>query len=74
MVSLADLFNKAAHCERLMERERDEVRNAAYRLLRDMWIALAHQRPLLSPEELAREVAAIEEIQSGFQRANNPTR
>lgn len=70
MASLTDLFNKAAQCERLMEQEHDEIRHAAYRLLRDMWIALAHQRPLLSPEDLAREVAAIEEIQSGFLRAN----
>lgn len=72
MASLTDLFNKAAHCERLMEQERDEVRIAALRLLRDLWVALAHQRPLLSPEELAREVAAIEQLQSGFLRAIDP--
>lgn len=66
MASQSELFAKAAECELLMERERDEVRNTAYRLLRDMWIGLANECASMSSEELALEVASIDKIQLGL--------
>lgn len=66
MASQSEIFEKAAECELLMERERDQVRNTACRLLRDMWIALANESTSMSSEELALEVASLDQIQSGF--------
>lgn len=66
MASQSELFKKAAECELSMERERDEIRSAAYRLLRDMWIASANESVSMSAGELAHEIAGIDQIQSGF--------
>jgi len=72
MTAQSDLFEKAAACDRLRNEETDEVRKTAFRLLRDMWIALAKESSEMSRRELAQEVAAIEAIQVGLQRTNNP--
>jgi len=42
MSSQSDLFNKATECERLMNLEADEDKKPAFKLLREMWIALAN--------------------------------
>ena len=35
-----------------------------FKVLRDLWTALANESVVLSPDHLAKEIAAIEELQS----------
>jgi hypothetical protein len=74
MNSQSDLFERAAACDRLRDEETDEIRKTAFRLLRDMWIALANESAEMSREELTQEVSALAEIQSGLQRSSGSTR
>jgi hypothetical protein len=60
----AELFEKAADCERAMELATDPWQKITFKLLRDMWIALANESLSMSKLQLANEIAAIEEIQS----------
>ncbi len=66
MSSRAGLLERAAQCEQQMNRETDEVRKAVFRLIRDMWVALANERSSMTATELARQIAAVETIQAGF--------
>ena len=65
-MSAVDLLKRAAECERLMDGEPDDVRKIAFRLIRDIWIALANECASMKVEELAQEVAAISQIQLGL--------
>jgi len=60
----AELFDKAADCERAMNVASDPWQQVTFKLLRDMWIALANESLSMSKLQLANEIAAIEEIQS----------
>lgn len=60
----ADLFNKAADCQRALELATSPEQQIALRLLRDMWTCLANESLNLPPDQLAKEIAAIEELQS----------
>jgi hypothetical protein len=62
----ADLFDRAEDCERAFGAAGDPEAKAALKILRDMWIALANESSGLSEASLAKEVAAIEELQSAF--------
>jgi hypothetical protein len=62
----ADLFDRAEDCERAFSAAGDPEAKAALKILRDMWIALANESSGLSEDNLAREVAAIEELQSAL--------
>ena len=64
MLRQADLFDRAEGCERAFGAEHDPDAKAALKILRDMWIALANESSGLSEVSLAKEVAAIEELQS----------
>jgi hypothetical protein len=64
MSSQSDLLNKAAECERLMNLETNEDKKLAFKLLREMWIAVANESATLEPEELARQIASVEKIQA----------
>jgi hypothetical protein len=70
MQSREDLLKRAAECEQLMDGKVDDLRRAAFRLLRDMWIALANESAAMAPEELAQDLAAIAQIQLGLQMAS----
>jgi hypothetical protein len=59
----AELFDKAADCERGMNTVSDPWQKVTFRLLRDMWIALANESVSMTKPQLANEIAAIEEIQ-----------
>jgi hypothetical protein len=61
------LFDRAAHCERLMNLSSDPVNKETLKQLRDMWIALANESTNMSAQELAKEIISIEAIQSGFE-------
>ncbi len=69
MAKQSDVFDKAAECERLMNLETDEVRKAAYQSVRSMWIELANEFALMTPEEFAKHFDDIDKIQAGFQEA-----
>jgi|HubBroStandDraft_6_1064221.scaffolds.fasta_scaffold3291592_1 hypothetical protein len=60
----AELFDKAADCERAMNTASEPWQKVTFRLLRDMWIALANESLSMTKPQLANEIAAIEEIQS----------
>ncbi|HEY6259248.1 MAG TPA: hypothetical protein VIY51_26010 [Xanthobacteraceae bacterium] len=64
MLRQADLFNRAQDCERALDAALDPQKKIALKILRDMWIALANESSGLSELDLAKQVAAIEELQS----------
>ena len=54
-----------------MNRETDEVKRSALRLIKEMWIALANESVGMPSAELTREIAAIDEIQNGLLDGKN---
>lgn len=60
------LFDRATECSRLMNLETDHVKKSIFRLLRDMWIALANESAGVSGDQLAVEIKMIDDIQSGL--------
>ena len=67
----AELFDKAADCERAMSVASDPWQKVTFKLLRDMWIALANESLSMSTPQLTNEIAAIEEIQCAATGAAN---
>ena len=68
MTSLPDdLLKRAVECDRLIDLEADPTIQAMLKLIAEMWVALANESTSMSAEELARQIAAIEKIQSQFQ-------
>jgi hypothetical protein len=67
----AEIFDRAAECDRLMNRETDEVKRTALRLVKEMWIALANESVGMPSAVLTREIAAIDEIQNGLLDGKN---
>jgi len=47
-----------------MNLETNEDKKLAFKLLREMWIAVANESATLEPEELARQIASVEKIQA----------
>jgi hypothetical protein len=69
MISQADacdLLKRAVEYDGLMKLEADPTRQIVFRLMRDMWLELANETSM-SAQELAHEVAAIEQIQCDFE-------
>jgi hypothetical protein len=64
MTIQADLFERAAECERLMNLAADSRKQLALRLARDMWIALGNASVNMSHEILSKEIAVLEAIQA----------
>jgi hypothetical protein len=64
MSSQAELFERAATCERAIGGIGDPSRQLALRLLRDLWIAAANESPSMTDAQVAREIASIEKIQA----------
>ena len=67
MSEQSKLFDRAAHCARLMNLSSDPVNKETFRRLRDMWIVLANESTSMSAQELAKEIISIEAIQSGLE-------
>ena len=59
----SDLFDRAAECQQALELATNPEQKIALKLLRDMWTALANEYPALRPDQVAKEIAAIEELQ-----------
>jgi len=60
----SELFDRAAECERLTQEASDTGKQTAFRMLREMWIALANESSSMSSQMLAKEIAAIDELQA----------
>lgn len=60
----ANLFDRAADCQRAFDLASTPVDKSTFKILRDMWTALANESLSLSQDRLAKEIAAIEELQS----------
>jgi hypothetical protein len=60
----AELLQRAADCQRAIDKALDPREAIALGILRDMWTALARESSGLSRSSLAMEIAAIEELQS----------
>ena len=67
MSEQSKLFDRAAHCARLMNLSSDPVNKQTLKQLRDMWIALANESTNMSAQELAKQITSIEAIQSGVE-------
>jgi hypothetical protein len=64
MSQQADLFERAAVCERAGQDAASPEQQLALRLLRDLWIAAANDSPSMTEADVAREIAVIEKIQA----------
>jgi hypothetical protein len=67
-MSQADLFGRAAQCDRFMTSASDSVTRNTFRILRELWITLANESHLMPEDVLAREIGALEKIQSSLER------
>jgi hypothetical protein len=66
MTNQADFLDRAAECERSMERAADPVRKHVLKRLRDVWIDLASDGTAMSPERLKEETTELIKMQSDF--------
>jgi hypothetical protein len=66
MTEQANLFDRAAECERLMDAVSDPERKAILKLARDMWIELANERATMSADYVTKQIADIENLQPGL--------
>ncbi len=55
-----------------MDREANNERKIAFKFIRDLWIASANERALMSPEELNQEVETAVQTQLSFQGTTKP--
>ena len=67
MSEQSKLFDRAGHCQRLMNLASDPVNKETLGQLRDMWIVLANESTSMSAKDLAKEINSIEAIQSGLE-------
>lgn len=54
----ADLFDKAVDCQRAFDLASSPAEKSTFRILRDMWTALANESLSLSHDHLTREIAS----------------
>jgi hypothetical protein len=73
MIARSEIFARAAACDHQMEIAPDPARRMAYRLIRDLWIALASNmtaNPSCAP--LCEEIAVVEGIEAAIRQAATP--
>ena len=58
----AEIFERAAACERASQSALDPQRKVTLALLREMWIALANELPYLCEATIREHVLAVEKI------------
>jgi hypothetical protein len=68
MTEQADLFDRAAKCERLMDVALDPDQKEALKLFRDMWIALANQSGTMTADDMTKKIADLEKLQLGLRQ------
>jgi hypothetical protein len=66
MISQAELFRRAAECERLMDLASDPKMREVFKHVREVWIALADDN--LSRGATAANIAGIEKIQPAVEQ------
>jgi len=60
--SQADIFERAAQCDRESRQAGDPERRKVLALLREMWISVANETPFMSPSELSEQIRVVERI------------
>jgi hypothetical protein len=60
------LTDKVAECERLMNLSADPRERAKLKVLRDIWKVLSDESVSLSPRQVTKQIAAIEELDSAL--------
>jgi len=58
----ADLFDRAAACERASQSAINLQQKLVLARLRDLWTAVANESPSMSDDELAQEITRMETI------------
>ena len=66
MTEQANLFDRAADCESLMEAAFDPTIKETFKQLRDMWIMLANESQAMSADYVTKQIADIERLQRGL--------
>ena len=66
MTEQANLFDRAAECERLMDAASDANERETIKLFRDMWIMLANESATMSADYVTKQIADIERLQRGL--------
>jgi hypothetical protein len=72
-MSQIDPWEKAADCARAIELSPDPNRKAELTLLQHLWIALANEQSVLTPEETARQIETIGRLQAELEVEGKPT-
>ena len=63
-----DPFEKAADCERSLQKSQEPERRLVLSKLRDLWIEVGNQRGAMTDEELASDIERLGHIQSELTR------
>jgi hypothetical protein len=58
-----DPWEKATECERCLQISDDPERRAIFEMLRDLWVALRNEKPLMTVTEFAKEIDTIARLQ-----------
>ena len=61
-----DLWERAAECQRAAQDEADPHRREMLTSLRNLWIALANERGLMTQAELSKEITGIGRIEAAL--------
>jgi hypothetical protein len=59
-----DPWERAAECERAARQEEDPYQRELLTSLRNLWIALANERALMTVAEVADEIASLSRIET----------
>ncbi|HEY1361281.1 MAG TPA: hypothetical protein VGF60_03490 [Xanthobacteraceae bacterium] len=63
-----DPWERAAECQRAVQDEADPHRREMLTSLRNLWIALANERGLMTQAELSNQIASIGRIEAALPR------
>ena len=73
MSQQSELFDRAADCERLKNLTSDHYKRLTFRLMRDLWIALANECAGMSKKVLLNEIAELDKMQSDLSKTQLAT-
>ena len=64
-------FEKAADCERSLQRSQDLGRRLALSKLRDLWIAIGNEGSLISADDLTNDIERLDRVQAELMYAQS---
>ena len=67
-----DPFEKAADCERSLQKSQEPERRFVLSKLRDLWIAVGNERSLMPDDELANDIERLGRLQSELTGSAKP--